>query len=73
MRIIDEVYETTGHSHKYANRLLTGSWKFREHSERSRTYTQTTTTVLKKAWLKAGCPCLPYFKAEIGRAGRVLV
>lgn len=35
-RILDEVCETTGHSRKYANRLLTGSRKFRERGGRSR-------------------------------------
>lgn len=39
-RILDEVCETTGHSRKYANRLLTGSRKFREHGGRDRTCTQ---------------------------------
>ena len=66
-RILDEVCETTGHSRKYANRLLTGSRKFREHKGRGRTYTQEAAALLKKVWLEAGCPCLPYFKAEIGR------
>ena len=39
-RILDEVCETTGHSRKYANRLLTGSRKFRGHGGRDRTCTQ---------------------------------
>ena len=66
-RILDEVCETTGHSRKYANRLLTGSRKFREHKGSGRTYTQEAAALLKKVWLEAGCPCLPYFKAETGR------
>ena len=35
IRILDEVCETTGYERKYANRLLTGSRKFREHRGRA--------------------------------------
>ncbi|MGN0846067.1 MAG: hypothetical protein ACI4RA_01625 [Kiritimatiellia bacterium] len=66
-RILDEVCETTGYSRKYANRLLTGSRTFREHKGRGRTYTEEAAAVLKRVWTEAGCPCPPYFKAEIGR------
>ena len=38
MRILDEVCETTGYERKYANRLLTGNRKFREHQGRGKTY-----------------------------------
>ena len=38
MRILDDVCETTGYERKYANRLLTGSRKFREHKGRGKTY-----------------------------------
>ena len=37
-RILDEVCETTGYERKYANRLLTGSRKFRERKGRGKTY-----------------------------------
>ena len=67
MRILDEVCETTGYERKYANRLLTGSRKFREHRGRGKTYGDGVTEVLKRVWREAGCPCLPYFKAEVGR------
>lgn len=33
-RILDDVCETTGYGRKYANRLLTGSRKFREYKGR---------------------------------------
>lgn len=66
-RLLDEVCETTGLGRKYANRLLTGSRKFRERRGRGKTYTGEVVEVLKKVWREAGCPCLPYFKAEIGR------
>lgn len=39
-RILNEMCETTGHSRKYANCLLTASRKFRRHGGRGRTYTQ---------------------------------
>ena len=38
MRILDEVCETTGYERKYANRLLTGTRKFRERKGRGKTY-----------------------------------
>ena len=62
--ILDDVCETTGYERKYANRLLTGSRKFREHKGRGKTYGDDVADVLKKVWREAGCPCLPYFKAE---------
>ena len=65
MRILDEVCETTGYERKYANRLLTGSRKFRERKGRGKTYGTDVAETLKKVWLEAGCPCLPYFKAAV--------
>ena len=38
IKILDEVSETTGYKRKYANRLLTGSRKFRERKGRGKTY-----------------------------------
>jgi hypothetical protein len=67
IRILDEVCETTGYERKYANRLLTGSRKFRERKGRGKTYGEDVAVVLKKVWLESGCPCLPYFKAESRR------
>lgn len=66
-RILDDVCETTGYERKYANRLLTGSRKFRERKGRGRTYGDDVAEALKNVWREAGCPCLPYFKAEVGR------
>ena len=65
--ILDEVCETTGYERKYANRLLTGNRKFRERKGRGKTYGEDVAEVLKKVWREAGCPCLPYFKTEVGR------
>jgi hypothetical protein len=65
IRILDEVCEITGYERKYANRLLTGNRKFREHKGRGRKYTPESFETLKKVWTEAGCPCLPYFKAGI--------
>ena len=67
IKILDEVCETTGYERKYANRLLTGSRKFRERKGRGKTYGEDVAVVLKKVWLESGCPCLPYFKAESRR------
>ena len=66
-RILDEVCETTEYERKYANKLLTGSRKFRERKGRGKTYSGEVVETLKKVWREAGCPCLPYCKAEIGR------
>ena len=38
--ILDDVCDTTGYSRKYANRLLTGSRKFKERKGRGPTYTE---------------------------------
>ena len=65
--ILDEVCENTGYERKYANKLLTGNREFREHKGRGRTYGDNVVDVLKCVWREAGCPCLPYFKAEIER------
>ena len=67
MRILDDVCETTGYERKYANRLLPGSRKFREHKGRGKTYSDEVAEALNRVWREAGCPCLPYFKAEVGR------
>ena len=66
-RILDEVCETTGYERKYANRLVTGNRKFREHKGRGKTYGDDVAEVLKRVWREAGCPCPPYFKAEVER------
>ena len=66
-RLLEEVVETTGYSRKYANRLLTGSRKFRDRKGRGKTYTEESRAVLKRIWLEAGCPCTPYLKAEMER------
>ena len=46
LRILDEVCETTGYERKYANRLLTGNRKFREHQGRGKTYGDDVAEVL---------------------------
>ena len=38
IKMLDEVCKTTGYERKYANRLLTGSRKFRERKGRGKTY-----------------------------------
>ena len=49
-RILGEVCETTGYSRKYANRLLTGSRKFKERKGRGATYTERDKAVLIRIW-----------------------
>lgn len=66
-RLLDEVCETTAYSRKYANRLLTGNRKFRERKGRGKTDRGEVLEVLGRVWREAGCPCLPYFKAEAAR------
>ena len=66
-RLLDDVCETTGYSRKYANRLLTGNRKFRDRKGRGKTYTAEAARVLEQVWREAGCPCTPYFKAEVAR------
>ena len=65
-RILDEVCETTGYSRKYANRLLTGSRKFRERKGRGVTYTDADRAVLERLWREVGCPCTTYLRANVG-------
>jgi hypothetical protein len=55
IRILDEVCETTGYERKYANRLLTGSRKFRERKGRGKTYGEEVAVALKKVWIESGC------------------
>lgn len=63
--LLDEVCETTGYSRKYANRLLTGSRKFRERKGRGPTYTGLDKDILVRIWREVGCPCTTYFRANI--------
>ena len=64
-RILDEVCETTGYSRKHANRLLTGSRKFRERKGRGPTYTDRDRTFLIRLWREVGCPCTTYLHANL--------
>ena len=64
-RILDEVCETTGYSRKHANRLLTGSRKFRERKGRGPTYTDRDRAFLIRLWREVGCPCTTYLHANL--------
>ena len=66
-RIIDEVMETTGVTRKYVINLLNGKIEYRERKGRGKTYDDETGPVLAAIWREAGCPCAPYFKAEVER------
>ena len=63
--IPDDVCEMTGYSRKYANRLLTGSRKFKVRKGRCATYTEQDKTMLIRIWREVGCPCTTYFRANI--------
>lgn len=67
VRTLAEVCETTCYSRKYVIKLLNGTVRYRERKGRGKTYKGKAFEVLKSLWLEAGCPCAPYFKAEIGR------
>ena len=66
-RIIDEVMDTTGFTRKYVINLLNGRIDYRERKGRGKTYNDEAKPVLAAIWREAGCPCTPYFKAEIDR------
>ena len=53
--ILDDVCEMTGYSRKYANRLLTGSRKFKVRKGRGATYTEQD-KALKNATQITGTP-----------------
>ena len=65
--ILDEIQETTGFSRKHLINLLNGNIAYREHKGRGKTFGEPIKKTLKAIWLEAGCPCMPYFKAEIDR------
>ena len=66
-RIIDEVMDTTGFTRKYVINLLNGRIDCRGRKGRGKTYNDEAKPVLAAIWREAGCPCTPYFKAEIDR------
>ena len=65
-RMLDEICKTVGLTRKYVIKLLSGNIAYRERKGRGKTYTGESLAVLKAVWIEAGCPCLPYFKAQIG-------
>ena len=54
-------------SRKYAINLLNGNIVFQESKGLGKTYKDDVKPVLAAIWNEVGCPCAPYFKAEIGR------
>ena len=65
-RMLDEICRTVGMTRKYVIKLLSGNIEYRGRKRRGKTYDGKTLEALKKVWHEAGCPCLPYFKAQIG-------
>ena len=65
-KMLDEMCRTVGMTRKYVIKLLSGNIKYRERKGRGKTYDDKALDMLKKVWIEAGCPCLPYFKAQVG-------
>ena len=65
-KMLDEICKTVGPTRKYVIKLLSGNIEYRERRGRGKTYTAEVVDVLKAVWIEAGCPCLPYFKVQIG-------
>ena len=65
-KMLDEICRTVGMTRKYVIKLLSGNIEYRERKGRGKTYKGTVIETLKKVWIEAGCPCLPYFKTQIG-------
>lgn len=65
-KMLDEMCRTVGMTRKCVIKLLSGNIEYRERKGRGKTYDGKTLEALKKVWHEAGCPCLPYFKAQIG-------
>ena len=63
--ILDDACEMTGRSRKHANRLLTGSRKFKVRKGRGATYAEQDKAMLMRIWRKVGYPCTTYFQANI--------
>ena len=63
-KMLDEICGTVRLSRKYVIKLLSGNIEYRKRKGRGRTYTEAVAKVLKAVWIEAGCPCLPYFKAQ---------
>jgi len=51
---LDEFCAFTGASRKYANKLLTGTRKYREHSGRGKTYTPASEALALHLWRESG-------------------
>ena len=66
-RMLDEICRTVRLTRKYVIKLLSGNIEYRERRGRGKTYDDRTLETLKKVWIEAGCPCLPYLKAQIGQ------
>lgn len=56
-RILDDVCETLGYTHKYAIKLLTGTVRYREHKGHRRTYNTCTLENARRRKPTAGAMC----------------
>ena len=63
--ILNEFIETTGYERKYANKLLTGTRRFREHPGRGKAYGEESAMILERIWRESGCMNTKYLKAKI--------
>ena len=65
--ILDEFCSFTGASRKYANKLLTGNRKYREHPGRGKTYTPAAEALALRLWRESGCMNPQYLVSVMDR------
>ena len=65
-KVLDGICRTVGMTRKYVIKLPGGNIEYRERKGRGKTCGCRELETLKKVWIEAGCPCLPYFKAKAG-------
>jgi len=69
-RILDDACDTLGYTRKYVIKLLTGNVRYREHTGRGKTYSDSVIENARRIWETVGCPCTTYFVAELPRIVR---
>ena len=64
---LNEFCTFTGASRKYANKLLTGNRRYREHSGRGKTYTPASEALALRLWRESGYMNPQYLVCVMGR------
>lgn len=65
--LINAMCQAFGFDRKYANKLLTGSRRYKAPRGRGRTYSDRAVALFRRAWYATGCMCTKYLKATIAR------